>query len=275
MTAPPMELRFAAHGLTLALRTDSEALDQVGPEVSSWRLPPGWKPDPEPHDQVAATYRLDVDRSSDRPWSFDLYVDAERVATGADASAAVRAFLDHAERLVAERSPAFLFVHAGVVAWKGHAVLMPGPSLAGKTTLVRAFLEAGATYYSDEYAVLDRSGRVHPYPRPLRIRGRHGAPMRRVSAEALDAPIGRDPLLPTLVLATSYRPGVHWRPARLSRARALLALMDNAVAARGDPGHSMPILRNVVSRARTLAGPRGEAPALVADVASRLGEGRA
>ena len=51
---------------------------------------------------------------------------------------------------------------AGVVGWENRAIVMPGASFAGKTTLVRAWLEAGATYYSDEFAVLDRAGRVHP-----------------------------------------------------------------------------------------------------------------
>ena len=69
-----------------------------------------------------------------------------------------RALAAHAELFVAERAPDHLFVHAGVVGWEGRAIVMPGASFAGKTTLVQAWLEAGATYYSDEFAVLDRAG---------------------------------------------------------------------------------------------------------------------
>jgi hypothetical protein len=31
---------------------------------------------------------------------------------------------------------------------------------------VAELVRAGATYYSDEFAVLDSRGRVHPFPRP-------------------------------------------------------------------------------------------------------------
>ena len=62
------------------------------------------------------------------------------------------------------------------------AIVMPGASFAGKTTMVRAWLEAGATYYSDEFAVLDRTGRVHPFARPLAIREGSTASTRRVPA---------------------------------------------------------------------------------------------
>ena len=49
----------------------------------------------------------------------------------------------------------------------GHGIMLPGYSFAGKTTLVAEFVRAGALYYSDEYAVLDRDRFAHPYPRPL------------------------------------------------------------------------------------------------------------
>jgi hypothetical protein len=71
---------------------------------------------------------------------------------------------------VAEYAPDFVFVHAGVVAWQGRALLLPGVSHAGKSTLVAELVRAGATYYSDEFALLDSQGRVHPFARDLRIR---------------------------------------------------------------------------------------------------------
>ena len=64
---------------------------------------------------------------------------------------------------VANYAPDRVFVHAGVVAWRGRALVLPGTSFAGKTTLVAELVRAGAIYYSDEYAVLDEQGRVHPY----------------------------------------------------------------------------------------------------------------
>ena len=157
-------------------------------------------------------------------------------------------------------------MHAGVVGWEGCAIVMPGASFAGKTTLVQAWLEAGATYYSDEFAVIDRAGRVHPFARPLSIRDGATASARRVPVAALGATIGTTPLPVALVLATWYRAGARWRPRRLTAAPALLALMRNTVAARGNPAHSMPILKQAVSAGRALTGLRGEARPMVSAV---------
>ena len=177
-----------------------------------------------------------------------------------------RALAAHAEFFVAERAPDYLFVHAGVVGWEGRAIVMPGASFAGKTTLVQAWLEAGATYYSDEFAVLDRAGRVHPFARPLAIRDGSTALTRLVPVAALGAETGTTPLPIGLVLVTSYRAGARWRPRRLTAAPTLLALMRHTVAARGNPKHSMPILKQAVSDGITLAGRRGEARPLVSAV---------
>src|SRR5262245_29166046 len=67
------------------------------------------------------------------------------------------------DNMVAQRSRAMLFVHAGVVGWRGLAIVIPGRSHSGKSTLVAELVRRGAVYYSDEFAVLDETGRVHPY----------------------------------------------------------------------------------------------------------------
>lgn len=75
---------------------------------------------------------------------------------------------------VAEWATDRLFVHAGVVGWQDRALVLPGASMSGKTSLVRALLRAGATYYSDDCALLDDEGRVHsfaPVVDPGRERG--------------------------------------------------------------------------------------------------------
>ena len=90
----------------------------------------------------------------------------------------------HLQLYVAEWARRRIFVHAGVVGWRGRAILVPGRSFSGKTALIAAFVRAGATYYSDEYAVLDAKGRVHPYPRRLSIRSEGGRGARRCSAAA-------------------------------------------------------------------------------------------
>jgi hypothetical protein len=68
----------------------------------------------------------------------------------------------------------------------------------------------------------------------------------------------------------AYRPVAQWRPRILTPAQALLALMANTVAAQGNPGHSMPILRRTVEHASALKGARGEAAAFVSECDRRL-----
>jgi serine kinase of HPr protein (carbohydrate metabolism regulator) len=102
--------------------------------------------------------------------------------------------LTHVEFDIAVRARSALFVHAGVVAWRGRAVLIPGASNAGKSTLVAELVRRGATYYSDEYAAIDAAGRVHPYAR------RTGAPRHLIGTADLP-PIGA-----AVVIATQYAP---------------------------------------------------------------------
>ena len=78
-----------------------------------------------------------------------------------------------------------LFVHAGVVAIEGKGIVLVGESGAGKTSTVAALLRRGATYLSDEVALLDPAARVvMPFAVPMAIK-----PWTRKAAGAL--PPGR------------------------------------------------------------------------------------
>lgn len=62
-------------------------------------------------------------------------------------------------------------IHAASVAHRGRALVLAGPSGAGKTTLALALAALGFELLSDELAVLDpASGLVHPYRRRLHVR---------------------------------------------------------------------------------------------------------
>ena len=172
---------------------------------------------------------------------------------------------------VAERARGKVFVHARVVAWNGKAILLPGRTFSGKTTLVAGLLRAGATYYSDEYAVLDSKGRVHPFPKPLSVRdGSEGGRPTRYSPAELGAATGKRPIPVGLVAMTRYRPGGAWRPRRMSGGRAVLALLENTVPARRRPKAAFEALQRVVSQAPVLRGPRGEAGETVEVLLDRL-----
>ena len=256
------ERHFVSYGVRIALRVESrELLEAVERGPAHLHLPFGWRAaaDRDLDVPVSVSYELLTGASDGVSPSYRVRAGMDLVAEADSFTDAVRALAAHAELFVAEHAPDHLFVHAGVVGWEGRAIVMPGSSFAGKTTLVQAWLDAGATYYSDEFAVLDREGRVHPFARPLTIRDGSTGASRRVPVGSLGAKAGTTPLAIGLVLVTSYQPTARWRSHRLTPALALLALMRHTVAARGNPEHSMPILRQVVSNGVALACVRGEA----------------
>ena len=177
------------------------------------------------------------------------------------------------ESRIANAARSRLFVHAGVVEWRGRAILIPGRSRSGKTTLVAALVRAGARYYSDEFAVLDELGRVHPWARPLRIR-RAGLPPHSRPVETLGGRAGRRPLRVGLIVVTAYRAGARWQPRVLSPGQALLALIENTLMARSHPELTLRILKHAVRGARGLKGRRDRAETLAAILLSHESLGR-
>jgi len=81
-----------------------------------------------------------------------------------------------------------------VVAWEGKGIVIPGRSFSGKSTLVAELLRAGATYYSDEYAVFDKHGRVHPFPKDLEMRTNGDWKQTRHAAESFGGRTGAKPI---------------------------------------------------------------------------------
>lgn len=152
-----------------------------------------------------------------------------------------------------------IFVHAGVVEWKGQAIVIPGHSMSGKTTLTAELVRAGATYYSDEYAVLDERGRVHPYPRQLGVRAPGESQQTKMRAESLGGKVGVKPLPVGMVVVSRYEEGARWRPRRLSAGQGALEVLANTVPARTRPDESLSSIQQVVMHATILKGRRGEA----------------
>jgi hypothetical protein len=171
---------------------------------------------------------------------------------------------------VAETSPLHTFVHAGVVAWGDHAILIPGRSFTGKTTLVAELVRAGAIYYSDEFALLDKQGRVHPYAQPLQIRENGSYRQTERPVQDFGGITGQKPLAVGLVLVGKYQAGGQWRPRQLTPGVGLLRLLDNTVSARRAPATAICTLKQVVSYAVIVRGVRGEASQIVQWIAAHF-----
>jgi hypothetical protein len=241
-----------AYGLRIGLRAnDARALERI-----RGVLPPGWTGSASPVvDRVYSLVANDATGDVDADRACQLYLGAEPLGGRLSLDEVCEVLENSLHPYVAEFARRRLFVHAAVVGWRGRAIVLPGTSFAGKTTLVRALIDAGATFYSDEYAVFDARGRVHPFARPLSIREDGAAWLRR---EAVASP-GTTALPVGLVAMARYRPGARWRPRRLAPGEAVLALLANTVAARRRPDVAFRTLREVVSGAQAVKGTRGEA----------------
>ncbi|HKV78441.1 MAG TPA: hypothetical protein VJP02_09890 [Candidatus Sulfotelmatobacter sp.] len=145
-----------------------------------------------------------------------------------------------------------------MVGWQGRAIVFPGRSLTGKTTLVREMLRLGATYYSDEFAIVDNSGLLRPFPRPLGIRDSSYV-QSKYSAEALGATSGVKPLPMGMAVICNYEAGAQWQPTALSRGQGALELLGNSIAVRSQPHQTLKRLQKLVSHAVFIKGTRGEA----------------
>jgi hypothetical protein len=249
-------MTFVAYGVRAGVRVD----DRAALSGVMDRLPPGWRLSASP--SVKRLYSLVAGGAggSDRVRRFQLlYSGAELIARSLDAEVVFERFESDLQLYVAERAPRRVFVHAGVVGWKGRAVVIPGRSLCGKTTLVAELVRAGAGYYSDEYAVIDREGRVHPYARPLAVREGGALRQTRRPVEEFGGRAGAVPLPVGLVVVSRYERGAGWRPRRLPAGECVLELLSNTVPARRSPARVLGALTKAAEGATCLAGPRGEA----------------
>ena len=166
-------------------------------------------------------------------------------------------------------------VHGGVVAHDGRAVLLPGPTHAGKSTLVAELVRRGAPYFSDEYALIDADGRVHPYPRPLLLRDGSGYDHPRLATE-LGGTVAHEPLQVSLIVGVRYAPDASPVLQAMSQADGVLLLLRNTPQALVDQPWILRPLERAVGNAACYAGPRGEAretAAAILQLASSVARG--
>lgn len=216
--------------------------------------------------KVSVQYSLIV---SDDDYNHYLYRDHEEIAHSwelEDVFEALDADIRLQIGILAEHK---LFVHAGVVSWRNKAIVIPGRSFSGKTTLVKALVQAGATYYSDEYAVLDQEGQVYAYPRPLSIR-QQGQRNYRCPVEELGGKAGNDVLSVGSILHLQYEAEITSNLTPISSGLAMLALLDNTVVAQLQTEFALNILSKAVKNAICFAGKRGEADTFASEFLSCL-----
>lgn len=251
--AAPHRLVFTAFGVTLGVRSHDEALLERAREA----LPPSAVPSSAVVEEWFTLQRSLPSRVG-AP-RHRLLRQSAIIAEGIRLGPVLEALEDALRLAVASRTSTHVFVHAGVVRAGSGTIVLPGRSASGKTTLVRALVDAGAEYWSDEYAVFDAAGQVWPYPRRISVRqGTH-----RRHREALVGPPADEPAPMRLLIATAYEPGGVWAPRPLSPGDAVMALFSHTLTARSKPAFALAALAEATKGSFALAGGRGDATTCV------------
>jgi hypothetical protein len=266
---------FETFGVSIAVTADPSLLPRLE----------GLAPVPSrPCDPATAKHRISV-RAGDEG-RFTLHYDlrdgevpeerdySQWLMGDADIDLAIASLDAHLQSIIGLYAPNHTFINAGVVAHRDGAILLLGGSLTGKSTLVAELVNAGCTHYSDDYAVLDEEGLVHPYLRPtlpgsLHPAGSNGGPPEPAAGGALA------PLRIGAVVMTTYWPGAEWAPRRLSPGEAVLALVSAAEAGSERPEKTFQAITVALKpEPVALQGNRGEAatvaPLLLAQLEREL-----
>ena len=169
---------------------------------------------------------------------------------------------------IAEKAREWVFIHAGVVEWRGYALILPAASHSGKTTLVKELIQLGARYFSDEYAVLDTEGLVHPYERDLSIRSPGSMDQVEVSPHELGAKVGTNPVPVGMLALTKYQGGADFEPERLSLGLGIMETIPEVIPIRINADFSLKVLNTAFRHAIIVKSLRGEASVAASHILS-------
>lgn len=111
------------------------------------------------------TYHLRAPNGHQTTWR--LHLDATAIHRAHSLPSAVDHLLWHLNRMAVLSCTEDTVFHAAAATDGRGAVLLPGESNAGKSTLVTGLVAAGLDYLSDEAVLLDRHGRAWPYPKAV------------------------------------------------------------------------------------------------------------
>jgi hypothetical protein len=248
-----------AFGVTVAVTADSQHFAAVADF-----LPPCARPARHPSERGRFALVKDTDDAL-----LNVVRDEQSIAGPVDLRLALGILDAQLRMYIALHAPDHVFVHAGVVGVGECAIVLPGRSFAGKTTLVAALVQAGAEYWSDEYAVLDADGLVHPYPKPLSVRINATRVTEERPIESLGGRAGDRPLPVALIAFTNYRPGAAWALRPCTAGQGAVKLLEHSVAARSRPEQVLAAVRRAATDAVILEGDRGDADEAASALLSR------
>jgi hypothetical protein len=216
--------------------------------------------------RAKTTYKTDificVDRVADQ---FQLSVDGVMVSSAVQTNTLVPDLIRALDDAVIQRLTALHAVHAGAVLLGERVLMLPGSTHAGKSSLVAELLRRGATYFSDEYALIDSEGRVHPYPRPLLLR--NGSPEQSpwLPAEC-NASTGDTAVPVGWILSLEYLPESTWSVVAICQSEALLILLRNTPHILSESPDMVAVFQRAIASATCYIGRRPDADEAVSRI---------
>jgi hypothetical protein len=246
------EVVFESYGVRVKIQATDPELLQDGVHVAKRAL----------LDRIKILDSKDADHTfgiaADEDGTKFLFLDGEQISYDNTRKRFYKFFNGILRIVVAEHAQGAVFIHAGVVGWRGKAIVIPGNSFEGKTTLVAELVKNGADYYSDEYAVLDEYGMCHAFPRDLSIRDSQFRE-EDVPVSAFGGRIGVDPIPVGAVLLTRFDVNAEWNPERLTVGQGIMEIIPHTIPRIFNTEFSLKVLNTAVSDAIILKSPRGEA----------------
>lgn len=165
---------------------------------------------------------------------------------------------------VAEFAENYVFLHAGAVKYGDRAIIIPARSFSGKTTLVAEFARRGLEYYSDEYAVIDKDGFLHPFPKQLSMRGIVDAYQQvDMDVEEFGGVKGDVPINIGFILISKYKKRSKFNPQIVSSGEGIIESIANSVSIRQNPEFVLGVLGTVMNQAKVIKTNRSEAQRFV------------
>lgn len=192
---------------------------------------------------------------------YKIVKNGETEAEGVNFTECFRLLESKVRLTVAEYALDEIFLHAGVVEFQNKALIIPGRSFTGKTSLIVELLKHGCRYLSDEYAIIDRQGFIRCFPKKLSVRGIiDDYTQKEIEIEKFGVEVYDKPLRPGWILSAKFnkrRKKIFLK--EVSAGEGLLACLDNSISIRRQPKFVLEALGKLVDECIALKAERGEA----------------
>lgn len=247
---------FESYGVKIGIRSNNEKLITECRESLSFVFPTGWRE--IKFDEQAHLFSVHLPKNKKQ--NSYIYKNDEQVVVQSAGSFKFDALESQLRLTVAEFAENFVFLHAGAVAYNKKAIIIPGVSFSGKTTLVAELSKRGLEYYSDEYAVIDKKGLLHPFSKKLSMRGIiDDYTQLDIPVEEMGGKKGIKPVEIGMILVTKYKKNARFKPERISSGQGIIESIANSVSVRQNPQLVLQTLSIVVAGAKVIKTNRTEA----------------